>query len=55
MVEVASPSLERGSLPELVRHPSKELKAEETHKKGKMNTIKEKKMYIKKEKRTRKK
>ena len=36
MVEATSPSLERGSLPQSVRHPSKESKAEETCKKGKM-------------------
>ena len=40
MVEATSPSLERGSLPQLVRHPFKELKAEETCKKWKMITIK---------------
>ena len=40
MFEAASPSLERGSLPQLVRHPFKELKAEETCKKWKMITIK---------------
>ena len=38
MVEGQSPSLEQGSLPRLVRHPSKESKAEETRKKGKMIT-----------------
>ena len=31
-----NPSLERGSLPQLLRHPSKESKAEETRKKGKI-------------------
>ena len=36
MVEATSPSQERGSLPQLVRHPSKESKAEETSKKGKI-------------------
>ena len=40
MVQAASPSLERGNLHQLVRHPSKESKAEETRKKGKMITIK---------------
>ena len=39
MVEATSHSLKRGSLPQLVRHPSKESKAEETHKKGKIITI----------------
>ena len=33
-------SPEQGSLPHLVRHPPKELKSEETRKKGKMITIK---------------
>ena len=36
MVEATSPSLKQGSLPQSVRHPSKESKAEETLKKGKM-------------------
>ena len=36
IVEATSAPLEQSSLPESVRHPSKELKAEETHKKGKM-------------------
>ena len=36
MVKATSPSLERGSLPQLVRHQSKELKAEDTRKKGKI-------------------
>ena len=36
MVEATSAPLEQGSLPVSVRHPSKESKAEETHKKGKM-------------------
>ena len=40
MVEATSAPLEQGSLPVSVRHPSKESKAEETHKKGKMITIK---------------
>ena len=40
MVEATSPSVERGNLPQLVRHPSKESKVEETLKKGKMITIK---------------
>ena len=40
MVQATSPSLEGGSLPQLVRHPSKETKAEETRKKGKMITKK---------------
>ena len=44
MVKAISPSVERGSLPQLVRHPSKESKAEETHKKGKMITIKKLKL-----------
>ena len=35
-----SPSLEQGSLPQLVRYPFKELKAKETRKKGKMIAIK---------------
>ena len=33
MVEATSPSLELSSLPQLVRHPSEESKAEETQKK----------------------
>ena len=44
MVEATSPSLERGSLPQLLRHPSKESKAEETRNKGKMITKEEKKI-----------
>ena len=40
MVEAASALLEWGSLPQLVRHPFKESKAEETCKKWKMITIK---------------
>ena len=40
MVEATSPSLEQGNLPQLVRHPSKESKAEETRKKGRMITQK---------------
>ena len=40
MVEAKSPALEGGSLPQLVRHPSKESNAEETRKKGKMMTTK---------------
>ena len=33
--KATSPSFEWGILPQLVRHPSKESKAEETHKNGK--------------------
>ena len=39
MVEATSPSLKQGSLPQLVRHPSLESKAEETLKKGKLIAI----------------
>ena len=42
-VEATSPSLEQGSFPQLERYPFKELKAEETRKKGKMISKKEKK------------
>ena len=38
--EATIPSFKWGSLPQFVRHPSKESKAEETHKKGKMIIIK---------------
>ena len=44
MVMATSPTLERGSLPQSVRHPSKESKVEETRNKGKM--IKNKKNVI---------
>ena len=40
IVEATSPSLEQGSLPQLVRHSSKESKAEETRKNRKMIIIK---------------
>ena len=40
MVKATSPSIKQDSLPQLVRHLSEESKAEETHKKGKMITIK---------------
>ena len=40
IVKAKSPSLEWCILPQLVRHPSKESKAEETQKKRKMITIK---------------
>ena len=45
MVKATSPSLEQGSLPQLVRHPFKESKAEETRKKEKMTTIKKCQFY----------
>ena len=41
MVEATSPSFKWGSIPQLVRHPSKESEAEETGKKGRMITEKD--------------
>ena len=43
-VEATSPSLKPGSLPQLVRNPSKESKAEETRTKGTMITKKQLKL-----------
>ena len=40
MVEATSPSLELGSLPQLVRHPSKESKAEKNQQRRQMITKK---------------
>ena len=48
IVKARSPSIERGSLPQLLRYPSKESNADETRKKGKMITIKNSKYLIKK-------